>query len=177
MEIETFKASFNDMLRPNRFEVNFSAPFNNEMKDLQIVTTLCKSTSFPFPTLEKNETIYNSRKLKVASGIDYDPISFVFMVDVDRKVLSYLTKWYRKVAPLKQDNSGEHSHTFAYPKDYYGVIQIDWYNRAYQTVAAVELRDAYPTNIDSIALSMDSNDQVAEITCSFEYNSLVYRNI
>lgn len=186
MDIEKFKSSFSDIMRPNKFKVEFQTPFNLGLdnSEMQQITYLCKSASFPFGTIEKSESYYNGLKHGLASGIDFDPVSLVLYSDTDQKVMTFLSNWYKKISPNKKgSNTGMKSHgLFEYPSNYYGTIHISLIHKdnsgasidGFKILKSVKLIDAYPTNIDSIPLSYDSNDQVMEMTVSFEFNNLEY---
>jgi hypothetical protein len=163
MFLENLKASFSDFLRPNLFQVTFSG---NLFGDYEF-GFLTKAATYPFMTYNTTSIQYNNLPRHFAQGVDYDPISFEFLVDDGLKVLRFFDKWRQLVM-----NDG--SRTFNYKDEYSGNIEIELWNRKQMMRAKCTILDAFPVNIDNVALAMDANDQIMTLNVSFRYDDVFY---
>jgi hypothetical protein len=163
MFLENLKASFSDFLRPNLFQVTFSGHFFGE----QEFGFLTKGATYPFMTYNTTTVQYNNLPRHFAQSVDYDPINFEFMVDDGLKVLRFFDSWRKLVM-----NDG--SRTFNYKDEYSGNIEIELLNRKQFMRAKCTILDAFPVNIDNVALSADANDQIMSLNVSFRYDDVMY---
>jgi hypothetical protein len=163
MFLENLKASFSDFLRPNYYEVTFSGNLFGE----QEFGFLTSAATFPFQTYNTQSVFYNNLPRHFVSGIDYDPVSFTFLVDDGLKVLRFFDSWRKLIM-----NDG--SRTFNYKEEYSGNIEVQLLNRKQFWRAKCEILDAYPVNMESISLAADSNDQIMTLQVSFRYDDIQY---
>jgi hypothetical protein len=163
MFLENLKASFSDFLRPNYYGVTFSGNIFGEFE----FGFLTKGATFPFMTYNTTTVFYNNLPRHFVNAVDYDPIPFTFLVDDGLKVLRFFDNWRKLVM-----NDG--SRTFNYKEEYSGNIEIELLNRKQFMRARVIIKDAYPVNIDNIALAADTNDTIMELGVSFRYDDVSY---
>jgi hypothetical protein len=163
MFLENLKASFSDFLRPNLFQVTFSGNLFGEYE----FGFLTKGATYPFMTYNTTSIQYNNMPRHFAQSVDYDPISFEFMVDDGLKVLRFFDKWRKLVM-----NDG--SRTFNYKDEYSGNIEIELLNRKQFMRAKCTILDAFPVNIDNLALNAETNDQILSMSVSFRYDDVMY---
>ncbi len=163
MFLENLKGAFSDFLRPNYFNVTFSGNIFGEKE----FGFLARAATFPFMTYDTTTVFYNNLPRHFVNQVDYDPIPFEFMVDDGLKVLTFFDSWRKLVM-----NDG--SRTFNYKEEYSGTIEIELLNRKQYMRAKVIILDAYPVNIDNIALAADSNDQLITLNVSFRYDDVYY---
>ena len=163
MFLENLKASFSDFLRPNLFQVTFSGKFFGEYE----FGFLTKGATYPFMTYNTTTVQYNNLPRHFANSVDYDPINFEFMVDDGLKILRFFDSWRKLVM-----NDG--SRTFNYKDEYSGNIEIELWNRKQMMRAKCTILDAFPVNIDNVALAADANDQLITLNVSFRYDDVIY---
>jgi hypothetical protein len=163
MFLENLKAMFSDFLRPNLFQVTFSGNFFGDFE----FGFLTKAATYPFMTYNTTTVQYNNLPRHFAQGVDYDPIAFEFLVDDGLKVLRFFDNWRKLVM-----NDG--SRTFNYKDEYSGNIEIELWNRKQFMRAKCTILDAFPVNMDNIALAMDANDQIMTLNVSFRYDDVIY---
>lgn len=163
MFLENLKASFSDFLRPNYYGVVFSGNLFGE----QEFGFLTRGATFPFHTYNTTNAFYNNLSRHYANSVDYDPVTFNFLVDDGLKVLRFFDSWRKLIM-----NDG--SRTFNYKEEYTGNIEVELLNRKQFWRARVTLLDAFPVNMENIALAADSNDQIMELTVSFRYDDVRY---
>lgn len=163
MFLENLKASFADFLRPNFYQVTFTG---NLFGDFAF-GFLTKGATFPFFTYNTTAVQYNNLPRNFVQSIDYDPITFEFLVDDGLKVIRFFDSWRKLVM-----NDG--SRTFNYKDEYSGNIEIELLNRKQFMRAKCTILDAFPVNIDNIPLAMDANDQIMTLSTSFRYDDIIY---
>jgi hypothetical protein len=163
MFLENLKASASDFLRPNLFQVVFSGNIFGKHE----FGFLTKAATYPFMTYNTTSVQYNNLPRHFANSVDYDPITFEFLVDDGLKVLNFFHNWRRLVM-----NDG--NRTFNYKDEYSGNIEIELWNRKQLMRAKCTILDAFPVNIDNVALAHDANDQIMSINVSFRYDDVVY---
>jgi hypothetical protein len=159
-------AAFSDVLRPNRYRVEFHVPFANEELQTESFSYLCTEATFPFFTVNTIESWYNNRTQSFASKIDYDPVSFSFIVDKSQKILKFLDSWRMMMIDEK--------HRIAYKDEYAGMIDVYLMDNLMVDKASCRMVNAYPINTDSIPLSYESNDQAMKVTTSFKFDWVEY---
>ncbi|MCK5343842.1 MAG: hypothetical protein KAR20_10585 [Candidatus Heimdallarchaeota archaeon] len=163
MFLENLKASFSDFLRPNFYQVTFSGNLFGEYE----FGFLTKAATYPFMTYNTTSVQYNNLPRHFVNSVDYDPISFEFLVDDGLKVLRFFDSWRKLIM-----NDG--SRTFNYKDEYSGNIEVELWNRKQLMRAKCTILDAFPVNIDNVALAMDANDQIMQLSVSFRYDDIIY---
>jgi hypothetical protein len=163
MFLENLKASFSDFLRPNLYQVTFTGHLFGA-KEFGFLT---RSATFPFMTYNTTSVQYNNLPRHYVSSVDYDPIAFEFFVDDGLKVIKFFNDWRKLVM-----NDG--SRTFNYKDEYSGNIEIELWNRKQLMRVKCTILDAFPVNIENIALAADANDQLMTLSTSFRYDDIIY---
>jgi len=166
MYLDHLVAAFSDVLRPNRYRVEFHVPFANGETQTESFSYLCTEATFPFFTVNTIESWYNNRTQSFASKIDYDPVSFSFIVDKSQKILTFLEQW--RVMMIDE------MHRMSYKDEYAGTIDVYLVDNLMVDKASCKLINAYPINTDSIPLSYESNDQAMRVSTSFKFDWIEY---
>lgn len=164
MDIEKFKSSFTDLLRPNRYKVIFHTPFAEFDEGLGFI---CKNTSFPFYTFNTIKTFFNNRDNFVINKVDYDPVSFTFMVDKNKKILSFVNKWKEQII--------DENYLYGYKDDYKAEIEIILLHLNDEEIASCKLKNCILVNANPIDLSYETKDAISEITISIQYDDVEYK--
>lgn len=168
--ISTVLDKFADLLRPNRYEVEFFPPakLKNSYDDISVynrVIDLLKyltiSTGFPFETLENADIDILNRKFHIAATTDVDALEMTFNLDSEGLILEFFQKWKMLVCD-------EHNRV-GYFNDYIGKIKITLLDRKSKEVFSTTLVGAYPTNRTTIPLSSQSNDAFIDFSISFRF--------
>lgn len=163
MFLENLKASFSDFLRPNYYGVTFSGNLFGE----QAFGFLTSAATFPFQTYNTASVFYNNLPRHFVNSIDYDPITFTFLVDDGLKILRFFDSWRKLIM-----NDG--TRTYNYKEEYSGNIEVELLNRKQFWRARIKILDAYPVNVENIALGADTNDQLMTLNVSFRYDDVQY---
>jgi len=160
MDIEFFKSQFSDFLRPNRYRVFFRT-FVDES-----ISAICKNVTFPFYTFNTLTGTINNKSNTVINKIDYDPVSFTFYIDKEKRILKFINKWKERII--------DEYYRFGYKDDYKIDIDIEMLHLDDEVVASCTLKEAFLINVDPIDLSYDSKDVLSEITISVNYDDIKY---
>jgi hypothetical protein len=175
MQIDDFKTKFNDVLRPNYYEVIIDPPTslkqNSSFKidNYDILPLLAVNVDFPFETIERIDHIIYSRKYKIANNIDFDPFNITFVLDSKGLILDFFNRW--------KDLIYDSDFKMNYYDEYIGKITIRMMDRMSQNIFEVNLIDAYPVNRNSIPLSYDTLDGRSEFIVAFDYLKPEYAHL
>jgi hypothetical protein len=174
--------------KASRFMASFTPPgglgFTNngqikgQIKDLSF---MCESTSIPglaYQTDDIRSSGYGNIEKRPYATV-YQDVTLNFFCDNDGTVIAFFHKWLQSIfnfnnksAPDATSNSGLPLHTFGYPKDYFGTIDIVHYydeNKGPKKIVTVSLQEAYPINIGEITVDWNSQDTLTKIPVTFAY--------
>ena len=186
MDLSLIKRFFSgsDFLRPNRYRVEFHTKFSKptdtdskiteSMSKVQEIyssftnemSLLCKSVSFPFYTFNTIDSFVNNKNNSVIEKIDFDPVTFTFYVDAEKKILNFIRDWKNVII--------DENFRYGYKDDYVTDITITMLHLHDSETASCTLINAFLVNVDSIELSADSRDSISEVSFSVQYDSIDY---
>jgi hypothetical protein len=162
------------------FEKNIDRPSNQYMPsgDLRF---FCKSVNMP--SINLAVTDFKPQGFGMAHtmpiGINSDPLSCIFILDSDHKVLSFFHEWIQRV--VNYDLSGgafssvddKYPYEIGYKKEYALDMEIRFYSTHDENAFYLcTLKDVYPTQIGSINLSWEENNSLASLPVSFSYSEI-----
>lgn len=151
MDIDKFKQQFNDILRNNRFMVEFFPPEKvRENSNLELINCLAISCNFPFGKIIEKEKLRYGKKHKIAINWDLDPINITFLSESKGRILDFFKKW--------KDILVDSENLMSYYNEYTGRINILMLDVQEQNIFEAELINAFPASIESINLDMESTD-------------------
>lgn len=149
-----------------------------EERDLSF---LCDAVSVPgmaFQTDDIRSAGYGNIEKRPYATI-FNDITLNFFCDNDGVVVDFMHKWLQAVhnfnnksAPDSRTAQGLPPNTFAYPKDYFGTIEIIHYLdeiESQQEVFAVSIHEAYPIGMQDITLDWNATDTLTKIAVTFTY--------
>jgi len=141
----------------------------------------CESTSIPgiaYQTDDIRASGYGNIEKRPYATV-YQDVTLNFFCDNDGRVINFMHKWLQSIfnfnnksAPDATTNAGLPLHTFGYPKDYFGTIEIIHYydqNYGQEQIVSVSLQEAYPINIGEITVDWNSTDTLTKIPVTFAY--------
>jgi hypothetical protein len=109
----------------------------------------------------------------------YNDVTLNFFCDNDGVVVDFMHKWLQSVFNFNDaskagstTSKGLGPNTFAYPKDYFGTIEIIQYfdeDEDKQEVFSVKLEEAYPISMGDIQLDWNNQDTLTKIAVTFTY--------
>jgi len=162
------KASLTDVMRTNKYFVEFE-PINFISKSKpEYGSYLITSATFPFFTFNTTEMPYGAFKESVVNGIDYDPVTFSIISDMNGKMMKFLIDLSNEIIDPK-------TGLFNFKDEYTLNISISITTRYDVKVADVDLIDAYLINIDPISLGYGQKDEMVLLNPSFKYKKANYK--
>ena len=147
----------------------------------QDLSFMCESTSIPgiaYQTDDIRASGYGNIEKRPYATI-YQDVTLNFFCDNDGVVIDFMHKWLQAVfnfndtsAPESKTNRGIPNNTFAYPKEYFGSIEIVHYydaDKEEKKIFSLSLEEAYPINIGEISVDWNSVDTLTKIPVTFTY--------
>lgn len=165
LKLSDFKAVFKDGARPNRFLVSMNVPSMVRATAQDDVKYLCKGAQLPSRDIGQVEIKNLGMSYKVAGDQLYDDVNLTFYNDYDWRARSLIEAWMDSITQVKNNNR-------AYASDYLaeGMVTIAQLGRKENDIVATyTLFGAYPKQMTSIDLAMDSTDQIEEFSVTFAY--------
>ena len=142
---------------------------------------LCDAVSVPgisYQTDEIRSSGYGNIEKRPYATI-YQDVTLNFFCDNDGLVVDFMHKWLQAVfnfndksSPDSISNRGLPPNTFAYPKDYFGTIEIVQYfdeDEDQKEVFSIQLQEAYPISMGDIQLDWNNQDTLTKIAVTFTY--------
>ena len=172
--VSQFLQTIGQGVKPNMFliDIQFPQPISLESEDQKLTNILCKSAALPGSNLGVIEVPFRGRTVKIAGDRTFDTWTTTFFNDKDFKLRAFFEQWANSInthegntAPLFTPNNSD-----GYMADL-GVKQLE--KDASEEGALLRtytLKYCFPTNVSSIDLAYDSNDQIEEFTVEWQYS-------
>ena len=164
------------LAKSSKFQVRITGPFALTFgTDLQFFCDSAQLPGISYMTDEIRMSGYgNIEKRPYASNIQDVPLSFY--CDTDGKVFRYFHNWSQKVFNFNQStnpngssSSGLPMNTFAYPKEYFGIVDIMVYDEKSNEFLSYQLIDAYPISVGDVQVSWEQSDTLLKLPITFAY--------
>lgn len=150
----------------------------NEVEDMSF---LCDAVSVPgmaYQTDDIRSSGYGNVEKRPYATI-FNDVTLNFFCDNDGVVVDFFHKWLQAVfnfnnqsSPDSQTAKGIPPNTFAYPKDYFGTIELIHYfdeDEDKQEIFSVLIQEAYPIAMGDIHLDWGQQDTLTKISVTFTY--------
>lgn len=177
--IDQFKSTVgkrNGIANTNRFAITITPPTQTLLNlggligggplinDPRDVNILCKSCSLPGKLIMTGDyDPYDAFPRKYPQSTVQEDVEFTFLLTNDFYAKKLFDKWQSSII----DQS---SQLVSYDSTYKTDVFIQELNKENNPVYAVRLRDAFPTSVNSIDLSNDNTDTVAEVSVNMTYS-------
>jgi hypothetical protein len=198
MDISRFQSSISQkgVLPTNRFRIQFALPpylrevvlqnlFDKFIDEqiTELVTLRCEAASFPgmnMTLMEQPRIGYGPLEFMPHNAVLSD-VQLTFLVDAFGDVHRLFYEWHNRMVNISGSKgqsrlSGTEGSRYApfevgYKSDYSTDIQIFVYDRDSETqpVMQAKIYKAFPTDLPSIPLSWNSNDELIRLTIPFKY--------
>lgn len=157
MDINSFKGSFTDLARANRFKVRLSRLGGN-------MEFLCKGTDMPGRTIDAMDTLYQGRTVKLTGdGIQTD-WSVTVYGDNAMSIYKSCDAWMEEI---NGQDSNISANTSAISEQ--GTIQL--LGRDGSVLVTRDIIDCFPTELGNLSLDWGSNNTPLEFSITFAYNT------
>tara|TARA_Y100001937_G_scaffold108507_1_gene152238 strand:+ start:182 stop:895 length:714 start_codon:yes stop_codon:yes gene_type:complete len=155
------------LARPNQFMVELPSG------DSRAVNVLCTRVNLPGKQIITHDRRINMEFEKIAYGYAVDDVSMTFLLTNDYVIKEFFNNWRSTIL-------NEETMEVGYKVDYQHTIRIHQLKRPLNStirnvntsniIYSVELKDAFPTTIQSIDLSNDL-DTFSELTVQISYTN------
>ena len=172
--VSQFLQTIGQGVKPNMFliDIQFPQPISLESEDQKLTNILCKSAALPGSNLGVIEVPFRGRTVKIAGDRTFDTWTTTFFNDKDFKLRAFFEQWANSInthegntAPLFTPNNSD-----GYMADL-GVKQLEKdASEEGALLRSYTLKYCFPTNVSSIDLAYDSNDQIEEFTVEWQYS-------
>ena len=172
--VSQFLQTIGQGVKPNMFliDVQFPQTISLQTEDQNLTNILCKSAALPGSNLGVIEVPFRGRTVKIAGDRTFDTWTTTFFNDKDFKLRAFFEQWANSInthegntAPLFTPNNSD-----GYMADL-GVKQLEKdASEEGALLRSYTLKYCFPTNVSSIDLAYDSNDQIEEFTVEWQYS-------
>lgn len=174
------------LTRTAHFYVEFALPrcLNNQrtLEDTRVLSFLCDSASLPGVSLATSEIRrygYGPVEKKPYAPIFVDS-SMSFLVDGDRFIQNFFTRWMSSIVNFRSDPYGKvliantntlKAYEVNYKNQYATDILITTVDEKGTDIITIQLKQAYPILMGDIALSWGDTDSIARLPVTFTYTT------
>ena len=152
--------------RPNQFRVDLGFPAF--VSTGAVVGTkasfLCKAAVLPASTIENIAVQYRGRPINFAGERTFEPWTITVYNDVDFAIRNALEAWSNGIQNYTTTGG------IVNPLDYQADMSVNQLGRDGTVIKTYRFRDAYPTEVGSIALDYESGNQIETFDVTFQYN-------
>ena len=182
--------------RPNLFMVRLNFPQRlASVQDIGVVSPndakdraqfLVKTAQIPASTIGSIDVPFRGRMLKVAGDRTFEPWSVTVLNDGEFTIRKAFEAWSRGINALTENVSqlgyGDGGQGYTVDLEVFQLSRDGKKpdktppnitaagNDGMDVVRAYKFYDAWPSALSAIDLSYESNDQIEEFTCEFQYN-------
>lgn len=128
----------------------------------------CIACTLPGKLLNTTERSTYGPNRKIANSAMYQDINFSFIVSDTMSELGYFTQWLNTIVS-NTVLEGTSTHDVAYYDDYIGSLSITQYNKSGVATRKIQLKEAYPININEISLGWEQNNDYIKVDVTMAY--------
>ena len=173
--VSTFLSTINQGIKPNMFAVDINFPAGGDFgaTDKNLTNILCKSAALPGSNLGVIEVPFRGRTVKIAGDRTFDTWTATFFADSNMEIRGLFEDWANSINS-HEGNTAErflpNQGTTGYMADLF-VSQLEKDDQdGGSVIRTYQLHHCFPTNVSSIDLAYDSNDQISEFTVEWQYS-------
>jgi len=156
MTIDSFRGSFEDLARPNRFKVILSRLGGS-------LEFLCKAAAAPAMTVGPVDVNYQGRIVKIAGDRTYADWAITIYGATDYGIYRSLKDWSDQI-------NDPRTNTSAVPSAYKEMATVHQLDRNNSPVYTWNLDSVWPTEVGQIDFDWGTNDTPLEFTATFAFD-------
>tara|TARA_B100000085_G_scaffold243640_1_gene235691 strand:- start:77 stop:718 length:642 start_codon:yes stop_codon:yes gene_type:complete len=181
--VSSFLSQIGQGVKPNMFNVDINFPTGlsdilvtqtgGSASQTELTALMCKSAALPGSNLGVIEVPFRGRTVKIAGDRTFDTWTATFFNDKDFKIRALFERWANEINLHEANTSGRFkpsTESDGYMADLF-VTQLEKDgSESGSSLRTYKLHHCFPTNISSIDLAYDSNDQIEEFTVEWQYS-------
>jgi hypothetical protein len=140
---------------------NFTA--RNLINDPRDIDMLCDSVTIPGKQISTIDYQAQRESIKIPYGTIHDDVTLSFILTNDYYMKTVFDNWINNIV----NNS---TYTVAYKKDITTDVIIQQLDEKNTPIYGVKLRGAFPTTMNEIVLSNESENTIQKLNVSFSYD-------
>ena len=160
--VDDFKAKLvGGGARSNLFKatVNFPAGTGG---DVELASFMCKAAQLPSSVIAPITIPFRGRQLQIAGDRTFEPWTVTIINDANFVTRNAFERWMNNI------NRHNANTGLTNPLDYQADMVIEQLNKAGEVVKRYDFRGTFPTNLSSIEVSYDSENQIEEFTVELQ---------
>jgi hypothetical protein len=140
---------------------NFSA--KNLINNPRDIDMLCDSVSIPGKQISTIDYQSHKQSIKIPYGTIHDDVSLSFILTNDYYMKTVFDNWINNIVDSD-------TYTVAYKKDITTDVIIQQLDEQNTPIYGVKLEGAFPTTMNEIVLSNESENTIQKLNVSFSYD-------
>lgn len=160
--IDSFVGAFQGGARPNLFKVIVSSGYLSD--GAEALQFLCKGASLPGRNIEQIEVPYLNRKIPYAGDPTNTDFTMTIINDTNFTIRKGFEAWQAAI-----QNRGIVTG-IPIPQLYFSNVEVQQLDRDEKVLKVYTLYNAWPTAVQEIALSFDTNNAVEDYTVTLRYS-------
>lgn len=166
MSVSDFKARLKGGgSRANLFELELSFPaYAGGSTEVDLGMYLTKSSQLPASNLGKIEVPFQGRMLPLAGDRTFEEWTCTFLNDTGFELRDAFERWSNGI------NEHISNKGLTNPEDYMVELKVHQLNKSKERIKTYTFRNAFPTIVGEIEVSMDSSDTIEEFPVTFAYS-------
>lgn len=162
LSIDDFKAKLvGGGSRSNLFRVKINYP-TYVGGDSEISSFMIKSAQLPASTMAEIVVPFRGRQLKIAGDRTFEPWTVTVINDTNFAVRDAMERWSNGI------NAHSANTGITNPTDYQSDLIVEQLDKDGTVIKTYNFRGCFPTNIDAIELSYESENQIEEFGVTFQ---------
>jgi hypothetical protein len=130
--------------------------------DVELTSFMVKSAQLPSSVISPIMVPFRGRQLQLAGDRTFEPWSVTIINDTNMEVRNAMERWMNGI------NQHEANTGLTNPTDYQADMVIEQLNKAGEATKTYNFRGCFPSNVSSIEVSYDSENQIEEFTVEFQ---------
>jgi hypothetical protein len=147
--------------RSNMFKVTCNFP-SYAQGDVELSSFMIKGAQFPSSVVAPIPVLFRGRQLQIAGDRTFEPVSLTVINDTGFEVRNAFERWMNGINE-HNNNSG-----ISNPTDYMADMIVEQLNKQGEITKTYDLRGVFPTNLSTIELSYDNENQIEEFTVEMQ---------
>ena len=147
--------------RSNMFKVTCNFPAYAQ-GDVELSSFLIKGAQMPSSVVAPVPVLFRGRQLQLAGDRTFEPVSLTVINDTGFEVRNAFERWMNGINE-HNNNSG-----ISNPTDYMADMLVEQLNKQGEVTKTYDLRGVFPTNLSTIELSYDNENQIDEFTVEMQ---------
>ena len=147
--------------RSNMFKVTCNFP-SYAQDDVELSSFMIKGAQFPSSVVAPIPVLFRGRQLQIAGDRTFEPVSLTVINDTGFEVRNSFERWMNGINE-HNNNSG-----ISNPTDYMADMLVEQLNKQGEVTKTYDLRGVFPTNLSTIELSYDNENQIEEFTVEMQ---------